>query len=87
MLSNQSIEVTHNVSFITMVTGVGSDDFTYQWRHNGTIISGETEDTLMITNAMESDSGDYECIVINQFGDNDTSYVLALMVIRKSTIL
>ena len=80
MVSNQSVEVTRNVSFITMVTGVGSDNFTYQWRHNGTIISGETEDALMITNVMESDGGDYECIVSNQFGNNDTSNIVALMV-------
>ena len=71
MPSNQSIEVTLNATFTTAVTGVGP--FTYQWRHNGTIFSRETGDTLMITNVMESDSGEYECIVINQFGDNDTS--------------
>ena len=87
MVSNQSVEVTRNVSFITMVTGVGSDNFTYQWRHNGTIISGETEDTLMITNVMESDGGDYECIVSNQFGDNDTSNIVALVVTSKPAIM
>ena len=80
MPSSQSVEVTHNVTFTTMVTGVGSNNFTYQWRHNGTIISGETGDTLMITNVMESNSGDYECIVTNQFGDNDTSNVVVLMI-------
>ena len=83
MPSSQSVEVTHNVTFTTMVTGVGSNSFTYQWRHNGTIISGETGDTLMITNVMESNSGDYECIVTNQFGDNDTSNVVVLMVTSK----
>ena len=83
MVSNQSIEVTRNVSFITMVTGVGYNDFTYQWRHNGAIISGETEDTLMITNVMETDGGDYECIVSNQFGDVDTSDNVVLVVTSK----
>ena len=78
MSSSQSVEVTHNVTFTTMVTGVGS--FTYQWRHNGTNISGETGDTLMITNVMESNSGDYQCIVTNQFGDTDISNVVVLMV-------
>ena len=79
MPSSQSVEVTLTATITTMVTGVGSDDFTYQWRHNGTIISGETEDTLMITNVMESDSGEYECIVTNQFGDTNTSPVVMLM--------
>ena len=87
MSSSQSVEVTLTATFTTMVTGVGSDDFTYQWRHNGTIISGETEDTLMITNVMESDSGEYECIVTNQFGDTNTSSVVMLIVTSELTIV
>ena len=85
MPSSQSVEVTLTATFTTMVTGVGP--FTYQWRHNGTIISGETGDTLMITNVMESDSGEYECIVTNQFGDMDTSPVVVLMVTSELTIV
>ena len=87
MPSSQSVEVTLNATFTTMVTGVGSDNFTYQWRHNGAIISGETGDTLMITNPMESDSGEYECTVTNQFGDTDTSNVVTLMVTSELTIV
>ena len=87
MPSSQSVEVTRTATFTTMVTGMGSDAFTYQWRHNGTIISGETEDTLMITNVMESDSGGYECIVTNQFGDTNTSPVVMLMVTSELTIV
>ena len=80
MPSSQSVEVTHNATFTTMVTGVGSNSFTYQWSHNGTIISGETGDTLVITNVMESDGGEYECIVDNQLGDTNTSNVVVLIV-------
>ena len=80
MPSSQSVEVTHNATFTTMVTGVGSNSFTYQWRHNGTIISGETGDTLVITNVMESDGGEYEYIVINEFGDTSTSATVVLIV-------
>ena len=87
MPSSQSVEVTLNATFTTMVTGVGSDDFTYQWRHNGTIISRETEDTLMITNVTENDNGEYECIVTNQFGDTNTSNVVMLMVTSELTIV
>jgi len=67
--SNQNVEVTHTAMFNTTVGGVGMENFTYQWRHNGTILYGEIRDTLMITNVMESDSGDYECIVTNEYGD------------------
>jgi len=85
MPSSQSVEVTHNATFTTMVTGVGSNSFTYQWRHNGTIISGETGDTLVITNVMESNSGEYECIVNNRLGDTNTSNVVVLMVTSELT--
>ena len=87
MPSSPSVELTHNITLSTTVTGVGSSNFTYQWRHNGTIISGETEDTLMITNVMESNSGGYECIVTNQFGDTNTSPVVMLMVTSELTML
>ena len=80
MPSSQSVEVTRDVTFVTMVTGVGSNSFTYQWRHNGTIINGETGDTLLITNVMEVNSGNYSCIVDNQFGNTDTSNVVVLTV-------
>ena len=71
--SSQSVEVTHNATFVTMVTGVGSNNFTYQWRHNGTIISGETGNILIIANLMSSDSGTYSSTVMNQYGDSDLS--------------
>ena len=64
-----SKEVTTTANFTTMVTGVGSDNFTYQWRHNGTIISGATNNTLILTNLMPNNTGEYNCTVINQYGD------------------
>ena len=71
--SSQSVEVTHTSMFTTTVSGVGVENFKYQWRRNETIITGETGDTLMITNVMEGDSGNYECIVTNQYGDVATA--------------
>ena len=87
MPSSQSVEVTHNATFTTMVTGVGSNSFTYQWRHNGTNISGETGDTLVITNVMESDGGNYSCIVDNQLGDTNTSNLVVLTVTSELVIM
>ena len=85
MPATQTVEVTHNATFTTMVTGMRSNIFVYQWKHNGTIINGETGDTLMITDAMESDSGHYECIVTNQFGHSNVSNVVVLTVTSKLT--
>ena len=87
MPSSQSVEVTHNATFTTMVTGVGYNNFNYQWRHNGTIISGETGDTLVITNVTESSSGEYECIVDNQLGNTNTSNVVVLIVTSELVIV
>ena len=75
MSSSQSVEVTFNVTLNTMVIGVGSNNFTYQWRHNGTIIIGETDDTLIITNVISNDTGMYNCTVMNQYGDSNSSLV------------
>ena len=85
MPSSQSVEVTHIAIFTTMVTGVGP--FTYQWKHNQTIISGETGDTLIITDVMENDSGRYECIITNQFGHTNVSNVVVLTVTSKLAML
>ena len=85
MLSSQRVEVTHTVNFTTMVTGVESDSFTYQWRHKGMNISGKTEPALIITNVMESNNGEYDCIVNNGLGDSNTSNTVMLTVTGKLT--
>ena len=79
--------MAHTAIFTTMVTGVGCNNFTYQWRHNGSVVSGETEISLSVTNVMESDRGEYICIVSNQFGDTDASNIVVLMVTSKPAIV
>jgi len=73
MPSNLSVEVTHNTTLTATVSGVGMENFTYQWRHNRTIIDDEINDTLVITDVMTSDTGEYDCMVTNQYGDSDVS--------------
>ena len=76
--SSQSVEVTLNVTFTTIVLGVGP--FVYQWIHNGIVISGETGETLMITDVMENHTGHYECIVTTQFGFSNVSNAVVFTV-------
>ena len=83
LLESQFVNVTHNVTFNTTVRGVGVENFTYQWRHNGTNITDEINDTLIITNVMTSDTGDYECVVTNEYGDSATSNVVVVTVISE----
>ena len=77
---SQSVEVTHTAIFTTNMSGVGMENFMYQWRHNGRSINGSNRSVLIILNVMESDSGQYVCIVTNQYGDGDTSNKVTLMV-------
>jgi len=70
MPSSQSIEVTHTAMFTTTVSGVGVENFMYQWRHNGTLMDDENNDTLIITDVMTSDTGEYNCIITNEFEDS-----------------
>ena len=73
MPSSQSVEVTHIAMFTTTVSGVGVENFMYQWRHNGADIGDEINDTLIITDLMLSDAGNYECLVTNEYGDSEAS--------------
>jgi len=77
----QVVKVTENITLTASVRGVGMENFTYQWRHNGTNIT--EENILMITNVTESDSGNYQCIVTNDYEDMGTSNVVELIAISK----
>ena len=81
--SSQTVEVTLTAVFNTTVTGVGSKTFTYQWYHNGTIISGENGENLVITNMAETKSGIYKCVVINSYNDTAESKAALLMASRE----
>ena len=70
MPSSQSVEVTLNATFNTTVTGIGA--FTYQWRHDGTIIS-EEGNTLIFINVTSDLSGEYSCTVRNHYNDTSSS--------------
>jgi len=75
---SQSVEVTQSVTFTTTVSGVGKENFSYQWRHNGEDIIGETSNTLTIDNVTKDDGGTYECVVKNEYEDCVTSNIFEL---------
>ena len=57
-----------NTKFICSATGVGFDDFKYQWFLNNDPIPGHNTSTLIVTSVSESNTGDYTCSVLNPFG-------------------
>ncbi|XP_065894736.1 uncharacterized protein [Dysidea avara] len=75
---SRSVEVTQPVKFTTTESGVGKENFSYQWRHNGEDINGETSNTLTIDSVTKDDGGTYECMVKNEYGDYCTSNVAKL---------
>ena len=77
--SHQTVEITLTAVFTTIVSGVGSGTFKYQWYHNGTIINGENGERLIITDVTESKTGKYECVVTNCCDDTDKSEATLMM--------
>ena len=65
---SQSVEVTQTVKFTATVSGVGKENFAYQWKHSGEGVNGETSNSLTIVSVTEDHSGTYECVVINEYG-------------------
>ena len=67
------VSITGTAVLTATASGIGKENFTYQWKHNGSDMIGRTEDTLEITNVTEYHGGKYECIVRNDYGDGNTS--------------
>ena len=67
------------VEFVCSATGVGSDDFVYQWFLNNLRIADQTTSTLVIDAASENDTGDFKCFVRNQYNGIGQSKVARLV--------
>jgi hypothetical protein len=50
------------------VSATGSEPLTYQWRFNGTDLSGQTANSLTLTNVKVTDAGAYSVLVSNAAG-------------------
>jgi len=70
---SQCVEVTQPVKLTTTISGVGKENFSYQWRHNGEDINGETSNALTIDSVTDDKVGTYDCVVMNEFGNCVTS--------------
>lgn len=56
------------------VTAVGPGTLEYQWYKGSNPINDATDDSLVISNAVYEDSGDYRCIVSNSFGGTASAF-------------
>ena len=78
-----SVEVTKEGVFVSAVSGVGHEQFNYQWVKGNTSIADGTGDVLALQDVNESHSGNYSCYVSNEFGDSAVSNVVVLQVTSK----
>ena len=75
---SQSVEIAQRVTFTTTVSGVGTENFSYQWRHNGEDVNEGTRSTLTMDSVTKDDGGIYECVVKNEYGDCSVSIASTL---------
>jgi len=76
--ASQIVKVTEPVKFTATVNDVGKENFSYQWRHNGEDIYGETSNTLTMYSVTKDDGGTYECVIMNEYGDCVISNIIEL---------
>jgi uncharacterized delta-60 repeat protein len=50
------------------VTTAGTGPFAYQWRKNGTAVTGATSSSLTLNNLQSGDAANYDVVVANAFG-------------------
>lgn len=81
----QMTTVGGNVSLT--VVAAGTAPFTYQWRKNGSPISGANGDTLAIPDATYADSGVYDVVVANGAGSVTSASATVAIVDASSAIV
>jgi len=47
---------------------VGGPSLSYRWYHNGVLLPGQNKASLVFTNVLPSDAGDYQLVISNRFG-------------------
>jgi hypothetical protein len=57
----------------------GTQPLSYQWRHNGQRLEGETNATLTVSNVQPADGGEYDVIVVNVAGAAHSDRVLLFL--------
>ena len=80
---SKTVAVGQPASFWVVATGTAT--LSYQWRFNGTNLSGATSSALTVANAQTNNAGAYKAVVSNPYG-SVTSAVAALTVIFPPTI-
>ena len=73
-----SFDVDFNIAYFgddvtLMCSSDGGPDNNYEWSKDGVVLSGETNDSLMLSPIVGAYGGDYTCLVSNAAG-NDSNF-------------
>jgi len=80
---NLMVGIGQTASFaVTAVAGTNTGPFSYQWRKDGTHVTGATNATLVLSADQSGESGFYSVVVSNQFG-TATSATAAVTVVNR----
>jgi len=82
----QSTNVVQGANANISVTASGTTPLSYQWRFNGTVISGASASNYLKSDVQPPDAGNYSVVVTNAAG-SVTSSVAVLTVIIPPTII
>lgn len=75
----RKVEEGESVKFICSATGVGADNFIYQWFLNNLPVPGQDMPILVINAVSQDDAGDYRCFVRNQYKGTGQSEAVKLI--------
>lgn len=75
---SQTSCVGQSVAFAVTATGAGP--FAYQWYFNDTLLSGQTSSVLTLTNLRSDQTGSYQVVVKDNYGQSTTSTPATLIV-------
>jgi len=83
--TSQSVAVGASATFTVVATG--SSTLSYQWRKDGTAISGATSASYAISSVASSDAGSYDVVVTNSIGSATSSAATLTVTTTSSSTL
>ena len=69
--------------FICMATGLGFNDFKYQWFLNNIPVNGQKNRDLVIGCVSKTNTGNYSCSVLNPYEGIGQSNITATLILGK----
>lgn len=83
----QDVGVTDGQNAVFTVSAVSSEPLSYRWYFNDALLAGETQSTLIVTNAQSGDVGSYHVVVYGILGASQSAAATLTVVTDPSPAL